>query len=98
MKLIFFSTILLSCYSFSFSQHKNMEMPMQQTAPMVEEYNKLNTVVYHLYITDTTVNYTGKEKHALAINGSIPAPTLYFTEGDTAVIYVHNNLKVETSV
>jgi CopA family copper-resistance protein len=53
------------------------------------------TVVYHLYVTDTTVNYTGKNKHGYAINGSIPAPTLYFTEGDTAEIWLHNRLKKE---
>ena len=51
------------------------------------------TIRYDLYVSDTTVNYTGKNKHALAINGSLPAPTLYFTEGDTAEIYVHNTLK-----
>src|SRR5688572_7000997 len=50
------------------------------------------TVVYHLYVTDTTVNFTGKTKHAYAINGSIPAPALTFTEGDTAEIYLHNML------
>ena len=60
--------------------------------------NKTNAVVYHLYITDTVVKYAGKSKHALAINGSIPAPTLYFTEGNEAEIYVHNNLKEETSI
>ncbi|MEP6796137.1 MAG: multicopper oxidase domain-containing protein [Saprospiraceae bacterium] len=54
-------------------------------------------VVYHLYVADTTVNYTGKSRHAIAINGSIPAPTLYFTEGDTAEIYVHNTLKKATT-
>ncbi len=43
------------------------------------------------------VNFSGKEKHGIAINGSIPAPTLYFTEGDTAEIYVHNQLASETS-
>jgi CopA family copper-resistance protein len=53
------------------------------------------TVIYHLYVTDTIVNYTGSKKHAYAINGSLPAPTLYFTEGDTAAIYLHNNLKKE---
>src|SRR5690606_20740912 len=37
--------------------------------------------------------YTGKKMHALATNGQIPAPTLRFTEGDTAVIYVHNRTK-----
>lgn len=56
------------------------------------------TIRYDLFVSDTLVNYTGKLKHAIAINGSIPAPTLYFTEGDTADIYVHNTLKVETSI
>ena len=41
---------------------------------------------------------TGKSKHAIAINGSIPVPTLTFTEGDTAEMYVHNMLEEETSV
>jgi len=52
-------------------------------------------VRYDLYVKDTMVNFTGKEKHAYAINGSIPAPTLTFTEGDTAEIYLHNELKKE---
>lgn len=54
-----------------------------------------NAVRYDLYVTDTTVNFTGKQKHAYAINGSIPSPTLVFTEGDTAEIYLHNMLKSE---
>lgn len=48
---------------------------------------------YDLYVTDTIVNFTGKDKHAIAVNGQIPMPTLEFTEGDVAEIYVHNNLK-----
>lgn len=56
------------------------------------------TVVYHLYARDTMVNYTGKQKKAIAINGSIPAPTLVFTEGDTAEIHLHNMLHEETSL
>ncbi|HVU55427.1 MAG TPA: multicopper oxidase domain-containing protein [Puia sp.] len=55
-------------------------------------------VVYHLYITDTTVNYTGKKVDAIAINGTIPGPVLYFTEGDTAEIHIHNEMMMETSV
>lgn len=57
-----------------------------------------NRVIYHLYITDTIVNYTGKKAKAIAINGSIPAPTLEFTEGDTAEIYIHNLMHMETSI
>lgn len=56
------------------------------------------TVRYDLYIADTLVNYTGKQKRAIAVNGQIPMPTLTFTEGDTAEIYVHNRLKEETSL
>jgi FtsP/CotA-like multicopper oxidase with cupredoxin domain len=56
------------------------------------------TVRYDLYVTDTLVNFTGKKKQAIAINGSIPAPTLVFTEGDTAEVYVHNLMDGETSI
>ncbi len=55
-------------------------------------------VRYDLYVRDTTVNFTGKPKHAIAVNGQIPMPTLIFTEGDTALIYVHNRLNEETSL
>lgn len=56
------------------------------------------TVRYDLYVKDTIVNFTGKEKRAIAVNGQIPMPTLTFTEGDTAEIYVHNQLKEGTSL
>ncbi|MEN3324953.1 multicopper oxidase domain-containing protein [Mariniflexile soesokkakense] len=55
-------------------------------------------VRYDLYVKDTIVNYTGKEKKAIAINGQLPAPTLYFTEGDIAEIHVHNKMHHETSI
>jgi CopA family copper-resistance protein len=55
-------------------------------------------VRYDLYVKDTIVNFTGKVKHAIAVNGQIPMPTLTFTEGDTAEIYVHNELNEETAI
>ncbi|WWC84155.1 hypothetical protein PIECOFPK_01888 [Mycovorax composti] len=55
-------------------------------------------VRYDLYVKDTLVNYAGKEKRAIAVNGQIPMPTLTFTEGDTAEIVVHNQLKESTSL
>jgi len=60
--------------------------------------NEPKTIRYDLYIADTIVNYGGKTKRAIAVNGSIPMPTLTFTQGDTAEIYVHNRLKEETSL
>jgi len=56
------------------------------------------TVRYDLDVTDTVVNYTGKTRKAIAINGQLPAPTLHFTEGDTAEIHVHNHMHHETSI
>ncbi len=55
-------------------------------------------VRYDLYVKDTLVNYAGKEKRAIAVNGQIPMPTLTFTEGDIAEIVVHNQLKESTSL
>ena len=69
-------------------QHHTMEMGGR----------KGGRVIYHLYITDTTVNYTGKKVNAIAVNGTIPGPALYFTEGDTAEIHIHNEMMMETSV
>jgi len=55
-------------------------------------------VEYDLVIDEQTVNITGKPKRAMTINGAIPGPTMRFTEGDVAVIRVHNKLKTETSL
>jgi CopA family copper-resistance protein len=89
-----------------------MDMSMQKQKEGNEEYNTLihnknaekvnlspgKTVRYDLFVTDTMVDFTGKAKHAIAVNGGIPMPTLTFTEGDTAEIYLHNMLKMETSL
>lgn len=56
------------------------------------------TVRYDLYVRDTIVTIGNKPKRAIAVNGQIPMPTLTFTEGDTAEIYVHNELKESTSL
>lgn len=83
------------------SQHDHlMEMDTAETDLANQIQSKVNllpgkTVRYDLYVTDTLVNFTGKQKHAYAINGSIPALVLEFTEGDTAEIYLHNKLKNE---
>jgi FtsP/CotA-like multicopper oxidase with cupredoxin domain len=97
--LLLLLTLLFSIAAFC--QADNMRMEMEDgaaTAPQ-QFYERIgHRVIYHLYITDTTVNYTGKKRKALAVNGSIPAPTLDFTEGDTAEIYVHNTMMMETSI
>ncbi len=53
---------------------------------------------YDLYVRDTTVNFANKKMPAFSVNGQIPMPELHFTEGDTALIIVHNELNTETSL
>ena len=55
-------------------------------------------VRYDLTVTDTLVNFTGKVKRAIAVNGQIPMPTLTFIEGEIAEIVVHNKSKESTSL
>jgi len=85
------------------AQHGKMQMhmtgEMDNTKNRLPFYTKINNRdIYHLYLNDTIVNYTGKTRPAMAINGSIPGPVLDFTEGDTAEIYVHNDMMMETSI
>ncbi len=60
--------------------------------------SQLDTTVYHLTLKQEKVNKAGKKMVGMTINGSIPGPTLRFKEGDYAVIYVKNEMDVETSV
>lgn len=53
---------------------------------------------HSLTIRAEKVVKAGKEVMGMTINGSIPGPTLRFTEGEYAVIYVKNELEEETSV
>lgn len=62
------------------------------------EIKAQKVVHYDLYVKDTMVNFSGREKRAISVNGQIPMPTLTFTEGDTAEIVVHNQLKEGTSL
>jgi len=78
----------------------NMEMPKANlgTIKTIKSKTPPRTVRYDLYIADTMVTFGKKSKRAIAVNGQIPMPTLTFTEGDTAEIYVHNELNEETSL
>ena len=70
-----------------------------QTTPSVEgNVDNLPVREYNLTIDKKIVNITGKEVMGMAINGTIPGPTLRFTEGEYAKIHVTNNMDVETSV
>lgn len=53
---------------------------------------------FNLTIAETAVNFTGAPRVATTVNGSIPAPTLRWREGDTVTIHVTNHLAEETSI
>jgi len=53
---------------------------------------------FDLVIAETAVNFTDQTRMATTINGSIPAPTLYWREGDTVTIRVTNRLAEDTSI
>ncbi|HLF51927.1 multicopper oxidase domain-containing protein [Flavobacterium sp.] len=76
----------------------NMVLPKTEPIKTIVNTTPPRTVRYDLYVRDTIVNFTGKPKRAIAVNGQIPMPTLTFTEGDTAEIYVHNELDEDTSL
>lgn len=89
--------VIAACFVSSFSWSQNVQTTQANAGVQASNY-KGKKVVYDLYIDDTMVNYTGKSRMAIAVNGSIPAPTLSFIHGDTAVIHVHNKMKEETSI
>ncbi|AHF01711.1 copper oxidase [Thiomicrospira aerophila AL3] len=51
-----------------------------------------------LVVDETRGNYTGRDRRAITINGSLPAPTLRWQEGETVTIRVTNRLNVDTSI
>lgn len=53
---------------------------------------------FDLTVDEAWVNYTGTPRLATVINGSLPAPTLRFKEGETVTIRVTNRLKEQTSI
>lgn len=53
---------------------------------------------FDLTCSPTPVNFTGAERHATAVNGSVPAPILRWREGDTVSLNVTNNLAEDSSI
>jgi CopA family copper-resistance protein len=53
---------------------------------------------FDLRIGETPMNVTGNTRIAMTVNGSIPAPTLHWKEGDTVTLRVANTLDEDTSI
>ncbi|KXN98874.1 copper oxidase [Aequorivita aquimaris] len=83
MKYKLIITIFLNLVFLNYSYSQEKEKPVRE---------------YTLTIEQQTVNITGKEVMGMTVNGSIPGPTLEFTEGEQAVIHVINKMDAETSI
>lgn len=103
MKTLFIG-LLTAIGMSAHAQMAHMSMPSPgQSMPAREPFKQIDparphATIYNLYITDSLVNYTGRPRHAIAVNGALPGPTLEFTEGDTAVVHIHNEMMMATSV
>ncbi|MCL1633624.1 copper resistance system multicopper oxidase [Luteimonas sp. SX5] len=64
-------------------------------APVVPE---LRGIRFELSVGASPVNLTGKSAWAKTVNGSLPAPTLRWREGDTVELRVGNRLREDTSL
>lgn len=53
---------------------------------------------FELSVDRLPVNFTGKNRTAVAVNGSVPGPTLRWREGEVVTVAVTNRLKTPTSI
>src|SRR5262249_4339311 len=63
-----------------------------------EPRSVLRGTEFHLEIGTRQVNFTGKSRGAIVVNGQLPAPLLYWRQGDTVAIHVTNRLRAPTSI
>ena len=53
---------------------------------------------FNLNLAPQVVNYTGRERMATAVNGSVPGPILRWREGDKVILNVTNHLAETSSI
>jgi CopA family copper-resistance protein len=61
-------------------------------------WTTLSGTEFDLRIGETPMNVTGSPKVAFTVNGSVPAPTLRWKEGDTVTLRVANTLSEDASI
>ncbi|MFP1677570.1 copper resistance system multicopper oxidase [Alloalcanivorax sp. C16-2] len=59
---------------------------------------ELSGTDFHLTLDTASVNLTGRHRPATLVNGSLPAPTLRWREGDTVTLAVTNRLPETSSI
>src|SRR5690606_19791932 len=69
-----------------------------QLAQQTGEQNSLRGTDFNLDIGYLPVNFTGKDRMAIAVNGSVPAPVLRWKEGERVTLRVNNHLAEDSSI
>lgn len=87
------STTAISMLNSSGYSHAAESLSYSFDRPM-----SLSGTNFDLDIGYMPVNFTGKNRQATAINGSIPAPILRWKEGDRVTLNVRNNMAVDSSI
>ena len=59
---------------------------------------ELSGTEFDLTIGETLMDFTGSPRVAVTVNGTVPAPSLRWREGDTVTLRVTNTLSEDTSV
>jgi FtsP/CotA-like multicopper oxidase with cupredoxin domain len=59
---------------------------------------ELSGTEFDLRMGETPVNFTGAPRIGYTVNGSLPAPTLRWKEGDTVTLRVSNSLREDASI
>ena len=69
-----------------------------QLAQQTGVQNTLKGNNFNLDIGYLPVNFTGKDRMAIAVNGSVPAPVLRWKEGERVTLRVNNHLAEDSSI
>jgi len=71
------------------------QAPLWAQAGARQPTQELSGTSFDLRIGETALDFTGRPRTALTVNGSLPAPTLRWREGDDITLRVSNGLRGE---
>lgn len=93
-----FVTGLASTTAISMLNSSGYSYAAESLSYSFDKPKSLSGTNFDLDIGYMPVNFTGKNRQATAINGSIPAPILRWKEGDRVTLNVRNNMAVDSSI
>jgi CopA family copper-resistance protein len=93
---------MISLLGFCFSRNKKVVTTLAMRILLLLTGWAMGSLAYggeyRLDIAEKTVNFTGRARQAITINGSVPGKTLRWREGEEVVLPVTNRLGEPTSI